>query len=74
MLPSYLKWPTPGKGTFLIKTVKNDGFENKVPVKSYPPNGYGLYYMTGNVWEYTQDWFNIKYYEQVTSSEALKKS
>ena len=36
-----------------------DGFERTSPVRTYPPNGYGLYDMIGNVWEWTSDWYSL---------------
>ncbi|WP_424493343.1 formylglycine-generating enzyme family protein [Salinimicrobium sp. GXAS 041] len=49
-------------GKFPVENDSVDGFSRIAPVKSYPPNDYGLYEMAGNVWEYTQDWYNINYY------------
>jgi sulfatase modifying factor 1 len=55
------------EGEFPVNNTKEDGYERGAPVKSYPPNDFGLYDMAGNVWEWTSDWFNINYYGQLAS-------
>lgn len=51
------------QGEFPFKNSKADGFHYAAPVKSFPPNGYGLYDMSGNVWEWCADWYRPDYYE-----------
>jgi sulfatase modifying factor 1 len=53
------------QGDFPWQNTLDDGFEGTSPVRTFAPNGYGLYDMAGNVWEWTDDFFTSRHVDAV---------
>jgi len=49
------------QGAFPHENLRLDGHERTAPVTAFPPNGYGIYDMIGNVWEWTTDWYSPRH-------------
>ncbi|MEO5910133.1 MAG: formylglycine-generating enzyme family protein [Pelobium sp.] len=59
-------------GAFPNANSGRDGFKGLAPVKQFAPNGYQLYDMAGNVWEWCSDWYRNDYYQTVNKPEGVK--
>lgn len=57
------------QGDFPTRNTEEDGFLTTAPARSFSPNGFGLYQMAGNVWEWCADWFDPAYYSGSPSKE-----
>jgi len=61
-------------GEFPYKNTKEDGFAGTSPVKSFPPNGYGLYDMAGNVWQWTADIYRADMHARISENMCCSSS
>jgi formylglycine-generating enzyme required for sulfatase activity len=58
------------QGIFPLVNSNEDGFERAAPVGCFKPNGYGLYDMIGNVWEWTADWYRAGHSREMATNPA----
>jgi sulfatase modifying factor 1 len=69
------KWmANTNQGHFPDKDTADDGYAGIAPVAKFPANPYGLYDMTGNVWQWTSDWYRADYYAQLASSGQIARN
>lgn len=54
------------QGEFPFKNTAEDGWATTAPINTFPKNGYGLYNMVGNVWEWTNDFWSVHHDQSFT--------
>jgi formylglycine-generating enzyme len=62
------------QGSFPTKDTGEDGHVGIAAVAQYPANGYGLFDMAGNVWQWTSDWYRPDYYQQLATAGGVARN
>jgi formylglycine-generating enzyme required for sulfatase activity len=62
------------QGRFPARDEADDGYAGTSPVRAFPPNGYGLYDVGGNVWQWCADWYRPDYYSVLASAGGVAKN
>jgi len=62
------------QGHFPDHDAGSDGFVGLAPVAQFAPNGYGLYDMAGNVWQWVADWYRPDYYTQLVNAGGVARN
>ena len=65
------RWPANvWQGRFPVINTFEDGYNRTSPVKAFPPNGFGLYDVGGNVWQWCSDWYRPDYFQTLAGRSA----
>ncbi len=62
------------QGHFPVDDTSQDGHAGVTAVAQYPPNGYGLYDIAGNVWQWTADWYRADYYQSLAQTGSVSRN
>jgi formylglycine-generating enzyme required for sulfatase activity len=62
------------QGTFPTRDTAEDGFAGIAPVGQFEPNGYGIFDLAGNVWEWCSDWYRPDYYATLSADGGVARN